>query len=140
MGLVSGISPRQLINEFKAFALKGNMIDLAVAVVIGKAFGDVINSIVKNVITPLIGYVTPNLDFSAWHIGRVMIGNLLNDVITFLIIAAAVFFAVVKVMGFLINMRKKKEEAPAEAPPPPEDIKLLTEIRDLLKANAGKVG
>ena len=104
----------KLWQEFKSFAFKGNMIDLAVAVVIGAAFGKVIDSIVRNVITPIIGYVTPNMDFSQWHIGRIMIGHLLNDVISFLIVAASVFLVIVKVMGTLM---KKASTAPAPADP-----------------------
>src|SRR4051812_6112134 len=100
-----------LWSEFKEFAFKGNMIDLAVAVVIGAAFGKIISSIVSNVIMPLISYVTPNMDFSQWHIGKVMIGNLINDVLGFVIVALAVFIVIVKVMG---SMMKR-----ATAPPPP---------------------
>jgi large conductance mechanosensitive channel len=105
---------RNFVQEFKAFALKGNMIELAVAVVIGKAFGDVITSIVKNVITPLIGYVTPNTKFADWHIGRVMIGNVLDDLISFLLIALAVFIVIVKIVGALV---KKATPPPAANEP-----------------------
>jgi large conductance mechanosensitive channel len=105
---------KNLIQEFKAFALKGNMIDLAVAVVIGGAFGNVITSIVKNIITPLIGYVTPNTKFADWHIGRVMIGNLLDDVMSFLLIALAVFLVIVKLLG---SVMKKAGPAPAPSEP-----------------------
>lgn len=123
---------RSLATEFKAFALKGNMIDLAVAVVIGAAFGNVINSIVKNVLMPLISYVTPSTDFSKWQIGKVMFGNVLNDLLSFLIISLAVFIFIVKVIGFLT--RKRNAEPPAEAlPPVSKEELLLTEIRDLLK-------
>lgn len=103
-----------LWQEFKAFAFKGNMIDLAVAVVIGAAFGKVINSIVSNVIMPIISYVTPSMDFSQWHIGKILIGNLLNDIISFLIIAAAVFIVIVKLVG---AVAKKPAPAPAPAEP-----------------------
>jgi large conductance mechanosensitive channel len=124
---------RNLFNEFKAFALKGNVIDLAVAVVIGTAFTAVVNSIVKNVIMPLISYVTPKMDFSDWHLGKIQIGMLLNDVISFLLIALAVFIVVVKIMGWL--MRKREE--PGAAPPPlTKQEELLTEIRDLLRNRA----
>jgi large conductance mechanosensitive channel len=105
---------RNFVQEFKQFALKGNMIDLAVAVVIGAAFGNVITSLVKNVITPLISYVTPTMDFSEWHIGKVMIGNLLNDLISFLFIALAVFVVIVKVVG---SVMKKATPAPAPSEP-----------------------
>ena len=103
-----------LWQEFKTFAFKGNMVDLAVGVVIGAAFGTVIKSIVENVITPIIGYVTPGLNFSDWHIGRIRIGLLLNDLLSFLLTALAVFVVIVKLMGAL--MRKA---APAPAPSEP---------------------
>jgi large conductance mechanosensitive channel len=125
---------RNFLAEFKAFALKGNMIDLAVAVVLGTAFGAVIKSLVDNVMMPIISYVTPNMDFHEWHIGRIKIGYFLNDVLGFLFIALAVFIAVVKVMGWLMRMREK----PAEAAPIPlsKQEELLTEIRDLLRGRA----
>ena len=122
---------RNFAQEFKAFALKGNMIDLAVGVVIGTAFGKVISSIVANVIMPLISYVTPSTDFSQWRIGKVMIGLLINDVITFLIIALAVFVVIVKLVGWLT---RKREEPAKEIPPVSQQELLLTEIRDLLRA------
>ena len=103
-----------LWQEFKTFAFKGNMIDLAVGVVIGAAFGALIKSIVENVITPIIGYATPGLSFSQWHIGRIMIGRLLNDMLTFLLTALAVFLVIVKLMGAL--MRKAAPAPPAEGP------------------------
>ena len=101
-----------LWQEFKTFAFKGNMIDLAVGVVIGAAFGKVITSIVENVITPLIGYVTPGLNFADWHLGRIRIGVLLNDLLSFFLVALAVFIVIVKLMGAL--MRK------SATPPAPE--------------------
>jgi large conductance mechanosensitive channel len=108
------IKPTSLWSEFKSFAFKGNMIDLAVAVVIGAAFGKVINSIVSNVIMPLISYVTPSMDFSEWHIGKIMIGNFINDVLSFLIVALAVFIVIVKVMGAMT--RKAATPPPAGEP------------------------
>lgn len=124
---------RSFAQEFKAFALKGNMIDLAVGVVIGAAFGKVIDSLVKNIFMPLIGYITPSMSYAEWHIGKVAIGLFLSDVISFLIIALAVFIVIVKLVGYLMRMREKPAEA---APPPPLSTQeqLLTEIRDLLKA------
>ena len=121
---------KSFVSEFKAFALKGNVIDLAVGVVIGLAFGNVVNSIVKNVIMPLISYVTPGMDFSAWHIGKIKIGLLLNDILSFVLIALAVFIVVVKVVGWLV----RKREEPAQAPPLSKQEELLTEIRDLLRS------
>jgi large conductance mechanosensitive channel len=106
---------RNFIQEFKAFALKGNMIDLAVGVVIGAAFGKVITSIVENVVTPLISLVTPNLDFKDYKLagGKIKIGLLANDIISFFFIALAVFIVVVKIMGAVM----KKAAPPAASGP-----------------------
>jgi large conductance mechanosensitive channel len=119
------------VEGFKAFALRGNVVDMAVGVIIGAAFGKLIDSLVKNVIMPLISYITPSTDFSKWHLGRVAIGNLLNDVLSFLIVAFALYVFLVKFVGMLIRFRK--EEA---AKPLTTDQQLLSEIRDLLKAQA----
>lgn len=127
-------------SEFKAFAMRGNVIDLAVGVVIGAAFGKIVTSLVDQVIMPPIGLLIGGVDFSAykWVLqaagpdgkGEVAIqfGAFLNTMIQFAIVAFAIFL-VVKLMNRLI---KKTEEAPA---PPPADVMLLTEIRDLLKNN-----
>ena len=104
-----------LWNEFRNFAFKGNMIDLAVAVVIGGAFGAVVKSMVDNIIMPLLGYVIPSKGgYLAWHIGSLKIGMFLGDVLNFLIIALAVFITIVKVMGYLM---KKDVPAPPSAEP-----------------------
>ena len=121
-----------MIQEFKDFALKGNVVDMAVGVVIGGAFGKIISSLVADVIMPGVGMLTGGMDFSAWKINlagegkdpvNLNIGTFVNTAIDFLIIAAAIFLAV-KVMN---SMQKKEEEAPKA---PPEDIVLLREIRD----------
>jgi len=119
------------LGEFRNFAFKGNVIDLAVGVIIGAAFGKIIGSLVENVIMPLISYVTPNMDFKDWHLGKIKIGLLLNDVIYFVIVAMALFIFIVKFIGWI--MRSRKAEAAAPPPPPPADVVLLTEIRDLLR-------
>lgn len=123
-----------MLKEFKAFAMRGNVIDLAIGVVIGAAFGKIVSSLIEDVITPLI--LKPALE--AAHLtkleeltifGSVKYGVFLSSVLNFLIVAF-VLFLIVK--G--INAAKKKEEAKPAAPaPPPADIQLLTEIRDLLK-------
>jgi large conductance mechanosensitive channel len=119
-------------NEFKSFILKGNVVDLAVGVVIGAAFGKVVEAVVGSVINPLLALLriipgSPALSFA----------SVLNAVITFVAIAAVVFFFVVKPMNILMAMAKKKaEEAPAEPAPIPDDVKLLMEIRDLLKSQS----
>jgi large conductance mechanosensitive channel len=127
-------------SEFKAFAMRGNVIDLAVGVVIGAAFGKIVTSLVDQIIMPPIGLLIGGVDFSAykWVLqaagpdgkGEVAIqfGAFLNTLIQFAIVAFAIFL-VIKLMNRLI---RKHEEAPA---PPAADIVLLTEIRDLLKSN-----
>jgi len=121
-----------LLDEFKAFALKGNMIDLAVAVVIGAAFGKVIDSLVKNVMMPLISTVLPGPQgYAGWAFTlngvTVPFGLFIGEVVTFVIVALAVFLFIVKFLGLII---RKKKEGP---PPPTKDQELLMEIRDLLK-------
>ena len=90
---------RSLWQEFKAFAFKGNMIDLAVGVVIGAAFTSLIGSLVKNVIMPIINYVAPSTRFAEWKIGKIEIGLLINDLLTFLLTALVVFVFIVKLLG-----------------------------------------
>jgi large conductance mechanosensitive channel len=128
---------QEIGREFKAFILKGNVVDLAVGVVIGAAFGKVVDSVVKDLITPLIGFVGGQPNFSALHLGPVMLGNFFNSILAFVILGAVVFFLVVKPLNALTALTKKKaEENPAGPAPLPEDVKLLMEIRDLLKARA----
>lgn len=131
-----------MLQEFKAFAMRGNVMDMAVGIVIGGAFGKIVSSLVSDVIMPPIGMLTGGIDFSAmkWvlkpgddsdpkhKIAEVAInyGTFINTIITFIIVAFAIFM-VIKLMN---RMQQKKEEAPAA---PPADVALLTEIRDLLK-------
>ena len=131
-----------MLQEFKAFAMRGNVLDMAVGIVIGGAFGKIVSSLVSDVIMPPIGMLTGGIDFSAmkWvlkpaddsdpkhKIAEVAInyGSFLNTVITFIIVAFAIFL-LIKVVN---RLRNKQEEAPAA---PPADVALLTEIRDLLK-------
>jgi large conductance mechanosensitive channel len=103
-----------LWSEFKSFAFKGNMIDLAVAVVIGAAFGDVIKSIVNNLIMPLVSYVTPSKAYTTWHIGKLMYGQFLGDLLTFLIVSFAVFITIVKLLGAVM---KRAGATPASSEP-----------------------
>lgn len=123
-----------MLKEFKAFILRGNVIDLAVGVIIGAAFGSIVNSLVTDIITPIL--LTPALeragvnDIAAWKPGNLLVGKFIASVISFVVIAF-VLFLIVRLMN---SARRKQEAAPAPSPaPPPEDIKLLTEIRDLLK-------
>jgi large conductance mechanosensitive channel len=125
---------QEIGHEFKAFILKGNVVDLAVGVVIGAAFGKVVESVVKDLITPLIGAFGGQPRFETVHLGPLAVGNFLNAVLAFLILAAVVFFVVVKPLNTLMRITKLKAELkPSEPAPLPEDVKLLMEIRDLLK-------
>ena len=141
---------KKFLEEFKAFAMRGNVIDMAVGVVIGGAFGGITTSIVNDIIMPLISMITGGLDFTAWkwvlkeavvnEAGEevaaavsVNYGNLISVIANFIIIAFAIF-CVVKALNKARELtEKKKEEAPAAPPEPSAEEKLLTEIRDLLK-------
>ena len=140
---------KKFMEEFKTFAMRGNVIDMAVGVVIGGAFGKITTSIVNDIIMPLVSMLTGGINFSSWKLvlkqavldaqGAVVseevavnFGNTIAVVLDFIIIAFAVF-CMVKALN---NLHRKKEEAPAEEPAPPEpsaEEKLLMEIRDLLK-------
>lgn len=123
-----------MLKEFKAFAMRGNVIDLAIGVIIGGAFGAIVSSLINDVITPLV--LKPTLDAAQLSrledltvLGAVKYGKFLAATINFILIAFVLFLIV---RG--INAAKKKEEAAPAAPAaPPADIQLLTEIRDLLK-------
>jgi large conductance mechanosensitive channel len=125
-----------LYEEFKAFAFKGNVIDLAVAVIIGSAFGKVVDSLVKQILLPLIAAITPGQEgYVGWKAtinGSVIhYGQFIGEVVNFLLVAAAVFFFIVKFLGWV--MRTRQKEATAPTPPLSKQEELLTEIRDLLK-------
>lgn len=120
------------VEEFKAFAMRGNVVDLAVAVVIGAAFGKIVSSLVENIFMPIIGILVGGVDFTGWSltIGEVAItyGAFIQSVFDFVIVALVIFM-VVKAMA---KLQKKAEEAPAPKEPSAE-VKLLTEIRDSLR-------
>jgi large conductance mechanosensitive channel len=133
-----------IIKEFKEFAMRGNVVDLAVGVVIGAAFGKIVTSLVADVIMPPIGFLTGGVDFSdkkvvlrvADPIHKVLenaihYGNFINAIIQFLIVAFCIFLLVKS-----INSLRKKEEAPVPDPAPTKEEVLLTEIRDLLAKKA----
>jgi large conductance mechanosensitive channel len=101
-----------MFKSFRDFILRGNVVDLAVAVVMGAAFGAVVNSVVKNVITPLIGLAGGAPDFSAIRTGPLLWGNLINDILTFLILAAIVYFLVVLPVNKLLARPKPSESQP----------------------------
>ncbi len=136
-----------MLKEFKEFALRGNMVDLAIGVIIGGAFGGLVNSIVADLLMPIIGLITGGIDFTNLYVqlsgppmagdleaarkagATLAYGNFVTLTINFLIIAF-VLFLVVKMM----NRMKKRSEPVVEAPPEvPADVALLAEIRDLLK-------
>ena len=127
-----------MIKEFREFLLRGNVIDLAVAVIIGAAFGAVVTSFVEDLLTPLIAAVGGETDFAGLTFtineSRFRYGEFINAVVSFVIIVTAVFFAVVKPVNALMARRKAGLEPEAAAVP--EDVVLLGEIRDLLKAGA----
>jgi large conductance mechanosensitive channel len=121
-----------LLEEFKNFAFKGNVVDLAVGVIIAAAFGKIVDSLVKHIIMPLISLVIPaETGYADWKwtiAGKeIPYGQFLADVLNFLIVAAALYFFIVKFLGWLT--RRKKDSTP----PLTKDQELLTEIRDLLK-------
>lgn len=131
------------IQDFKAFALKGNVMDMAVGVIIGGAFGKIVTSLVNDVLMPAIGMLTGNVDFTnlVLKLGEgeeaavLKYGQFIQNVVDFLIIALCIFF-MVKGIAKLSNLKKEEEApapAPAPAPEPSAEEKLLTEIRDLLK-------
>jgi large conductance mechanosensitive channel len=121
-----------LMNEFKAFAFKGNVIDLAVGVIIGGAFGKIIDSLVKHIIMPTVSLLMPGEQgYLGWKVAlgskEIPYGLFIGEIVNFLIVALALFVVMVKLLGALM---RSKEAAP---PPPTKDQELLTEIRDLLK-------
>ena len=135
-----------MLKEFREFAMKGNVVDLAVGVIIGVAFGSIVNSLVGDIIMPIIGAITGGLDFSNYFTGLskavtaanladakkqgavLAWGNFLTLTINFLIVAFVLFIVI-----RLMNKLKRNEPAPAAPPKPTRQEELLTEIRDLLK-------
>jgi large conductance mechanosensitive channel len=117
------------ISEFKAFAMRGNVVDLAVAVVIGGAFGKIVSSLVDNIFMPIVGVILGGVDFSGLAYKAITYGKFIQSVIDFVIIAFVIFL-VVKAMT---KMQKKEEAAPAAPAEPSEEVKLLREIRDGLR-------
>jgi len=130
---------KSIFNEFKTFAIKGNMMDMAVGMIVGGAFTLLINSMVSNIATPLIGILI-GVDFSEWEIqlphlygnaepGTLAIGTFLNNLISFFVVAVVVFLFV----KLLNKLKRKAEEAPKPPPKPSPEEVLLAEIRDILK-------
>ncbi len=127
---------KSFITEFKAFAMKGNVIDLAVAVVIGAAFGKIITSLVSDIVTPLIGLLMGGVDFSglSYKLGNAIVsyGVFIQSVIDFIIVAFAIFLVVNAINKAQKTMAKKEAETPKAPAEPSEEVKLLREIRDSL--------
>jgi large conductance mechanosensitive channel len=124
-----------LLDEFKQFALKGNVIDLAIGVIIGAAFGKIVESLVKHIIMPLVSVVVPGKESYLewkWVVDgkEVPYGLFLGEIVNFLILALVLFLFIVKFLGFIMKTKKQEAAAP---PPPTKDQELLAEIRDLLK-------
>ncbi|MBT8066468.1 MAG: large-conductance mechanosensitive channel protein MscL [Gammaproteobacteria bacterium] len=125
-----------MLKEFKEFAMRGNVVDMAVGIIIGAAFGKIVSSLVADVIMPPIGMIMGGVDFSELAIAlgegadaaTINYGVFINTVLDFLIVAFAIFM-VIKGMN---SMKKKEEAKPAEPPKPSKEEVLLTEIRDLL--------
>ena len=139
-----------MLEEFKKFAFKGNVLDMAIGVIIGGAFGSIVNSLVNDIIMPVFGAITAGMDFKSMKFvisqavveggvvvkpeAAIMYGNFIQNVVNFLIISGSIFMAI-----NIINKSFGKheiEEAKDDAPKPPTQEELLTEIRDLLKAQA----
>jgi len=136
----------KFLEEFKAFAMRGNVVDMAVGIIIGGAFGKIVSSVVADIIMPPIGLLIGGVNFTDLKITlkhavfengqeitpavTINYGNFLQVTFDFIIVAFAIFLLV----KFITSLRKKEEVKPAEPVAPPEDIKLLSEIRDLLKS------
>ena len=135
----------KLFDEFKAFVMRGNVVDMAVGVIIGGAFGKIVTSLVNDIFMPIIGMILGNVNFSSLEIklgepvegaeqAAIRYGMFIQEIVNFIIIAFCIFMFIK-----LINrIQKKKEEAPAPAPEPTKEEVLLTEIRDALNKIADK--
>ena len=145
----SPLGKKIMLEEFKKFAMRGNVIDMAVGIIIGAAFGKIVSSFVADVIMPPIGMIVGNVDFSQLYINisgteyaslaaaqeagaaTINYGVFLNNVLDFVIVAFAIFM----VIRGMNKMKKKEEEKPAEPAKPSAEVQLLTEIRDALKSS-----
>ena len=135
----------KLVDEFKAFIMRGNVVDMAVGVIIGGAFGKIVTSLVNDIFMPIIGMILGNVDFSSLEIklgepvegaeqAAIRYGMFIQEIVNFLIIALCIFM----VIKLINKVQKKKEEEPAPAPEPTKEEVLLTEIRDALKKMSDK--
>ena len=135
----------KLVDDFKAFVMRGNVVDLAVGVIIGAAFGKIVTSLVNDIFMPIIGMIIGNIDFTTLEIkigepvegaeqAAIKYGMFIQEIVNFLIIALCIFMFI----KLISKIQKKKDEAPAPAPEPTKEELLLTEIRDSLKKMADK--
>ena len=135
----------KLVDEFKAFVMRGNVVDMAVGVIIGGAFSKIVTSLVNDIFMPIIGMIIGNVDFSSLEIklgepvegveqAAIKYGMFIQEIINFLIIALCIFMFI----KLIAKIQKKKDEEPAPAPEPTKEEVLLTEIRDALKKMADK--
>ena len=136
---------KKLLEEFKAFIVRGNVVDMAVGVIIATAFGKIVTSLVNDIFMPIIGMIIGNIDFSSLVIklgepvegaeqAAIRYGMFIQEIVNFLIIALCIFMFI----KLISKLQKKKEEAPAPAPEPTKEEVLLTEIRDALNKMADK--
>jgi len=134
----------KILQEFKKFAIKGNVVDMGVGIIIGGAFGSIVSSLVNDVIMPPIGLLTGGMDFSnkVWILKQATettsavtlnYGTFINSVLTFLIVAITIFFVIKQMNKVQDLLDGEDSSSPKPAPRPPKDIQLLTEIRDLMK-------
>jgi large conductance mechanosensitive channel len=121
-----------MFKGFRDFIMRGNVVDLAVAVIIGAAFNQIVNSMVGDVLTPLIGAIFGRPDFSGIIIGPVFLGKFINAIVNFLIVAIVIYFGIVVPMKKL-QERTDKKKAAQPAPAPSEEVRLLSEILETLK-------
>ena len=135
----------KLVDEFKAFVMRGNVVDMAVGVIIGGAFSKIVTSLVNDIFMPIIGMVLGNVDFTSLEIklgepvegaqqAAIRYGMFIQEIVNFLIIAFCIFM----VIKLINKAKKKKDEEPAPAPEPTKEEVLLTEIRDALNKMADK--
>mgnify|MGYP002756297585 FL=1 len=135
----------KLVDEFKAFVMRGNVVDMAVGVIIGGAFGKIVTSLVNDIFMPIIGMVLGNVNFTSLEIklgepvegaeqAAIRYGMFIQEIVNFLIIALCIFMFI----KLIAKIQKKKDEEPAPAPEPTKEEVLLTEIRDALNKMADK--
>ena len=135
----------KLVDEFKAFVMRGNVVDMAVGVIIGGAFSKIVTSLVNDIFMPIIGMVLGNVDFTSLEIklgepvegaeqAAIRYGMFIQEIVNFLIIALCIFMFI----KLIAKIQKKKDETPAPAPEPTKEEVLLTEIRDALNKMADK--